>query len=158
MDHARRFQLTNGLLFAAALAHALWTWPLRATAALFAGGAALAFGLEAAGIAAGLLRHEARPRVAGVPVSVPLAWPAIVYVTYRVALLVVPAGVPAAALAALLATAADAATDPVMLRRGLWSYPPSRLSSLRFRGVPWWNFLAWLGLVFLTALLPAVVG
>jgi putative membrane protein len=158
MDHARRFQLSNVLLFAVALAHALSTWPPGATVALFAGGAALAFALEAVGIAAGLLRHEARPRVAGVPVSVPLAWPAIVYVAYRVALLVVPAGVPAAALAALLATAADAATDPAMVRRGLWSYPPSRLSTPRFRGVPWWNFLAWPGLVFVTAMLPALVG
>lgn len=158
MDDARRFQATNGLLAAVALAHALWTWPLRATVALFVGGAALAFALEAVGVALGLLRHEARPQVAGVPVTVPVAWPAIVYVASRGALLAVPAGVPAAALAALLATVADAVTDPIMVRRGVWSYPEARLSSPRVRGVPWWNALAWFGLTFATALLPGLVG
>jgi len=158
MDDTRRFQLTNVLLAAGAFAHALWTWPIRATVALFVGGAALAFALEAVGVAIGLLRHDARPQVAGVPVTVPLAWPAIVYVASRVALLVAPAGIPAAALAALFATAADAVADPIMVRRGVWAYPDSWISSPRFRGVPWWNFLAWLGVVFATALLPAVAG
>lgn len=154
MDPARRFQLSNSILFLATLSHALLTWPLRPAVGLFVGGTALAFGLEAIGTNSGLLRHNARPQVLSVPVSIPFVWPAIVYVFYRTSLLVTPVEVRAAALAALSATVFDAITDPIMLGRGLWAYPESRLSRPRFRGVPWWNFVAWFGVVFVTALVP----
>jgi putative membrane protein len=158
MDALRRYQVTNVALFAVTLVHALLTWPLEATAALFLGGAALAFALEVVAVTAGILRHELEPQVAAVPVTVPLVWPAVVYVAYRVALLVVPGGVPAAALAAVLATAFDVLTDPNGVREGVWAYPESPVSSPRFRGVPWWNFVMWLAVVFVTALLPTAVA
>lgn len=158
MDPRRRFQYATVALFVLACGHALLTWPARATVACFVGGAAIAFAFEVVGVRAGLLRHRLRPRVAGVPVSVLLAWPAVVYLAYRTARLVLPGGVAAAALAAVLAAAADVAADPRGVRQGVWEYPDSRLSEPRFRGVPWWNFAAWLAVVFLTALLPVAVG
>ncbi|MFB6150843.1 MAG: carotenoid biosynthesis protein [Haloarculaceae archaeon] len=153
----RRFQASNLVMAGVALAHALATWPLRATAALFLGGALLAFALEFVGVRAGLLRHRLSPQVASVPVSVVAAWPATVYLFYRLALLVAM-GVRAAALAAVLATAVNVAVDPRMVERGAWSYPESPVSRPRYRGVPWWNFLAWLVVVFVTALFPTLAS
>lgn len=157
MDALRRYQATNVTLFLVALGHAAVTWPPRVTLALFAGGAAVAFVLEIGAIALGLLKHNLRPQILGVPVSVVLVWPAVVYLAYRLALLVAPAGPGAAALAAVIATAVDVATDPNGVSDGVWEYPESRISEPRYRGVPWWNFLAWLVIVFCTAMLPSVV-
>lgn len=153
----RRYAAGNLLLFAGALGHALLTRSLPAVLALFAGGALLAFLAEAAAVRSGLLCHRLHPKLAGVPLPIPLAWPGVTYVSYLAALLVVPSGVAAAALAALLATAADLLADPVAVREGVWVYPRSRLSEPRFRGVPWWNFLGWIALVFTVAMLPASV-
>lgn len=158
MDALRRYQSTNVGLFLVAFAHAILTWPPRSVAALFVGGAVIAFALEAATIAAGLLTHNLQPRIAGVPVTVVLVWPAVVYLAYRVALLVAPPGAPAAALAAVIATATDVLTDPNGVSEGVWRYPESRLSTPRYRGVPWWNFVGWLVIVFVTAMLPSVFG
>lgn len=156
MDDLTRFRVVNVAIFAVALAHAALTWPPRAVLALFVGGAALAGVAEVVVIAAGLLEHELEPQVAGVPLVVLLAWPAVVYASLRVALLVAPAGPPAAALAAVLATAADVVTDPDGVERGVWRYPEAAVSTPRYRGVPWWNFVGWLLIVFVTALLPTV--
>lgn len=157
MDPARRFALANTVLVVAAFGHALLTWPLAETLALFVGGAAIAFVLEAATIAAGLLRHEMRPQVLGVPAVVVGAWPAVVYVTYRLALLALPEGVPAAAGAAVLATALDAVTEPRALAEGVWTFPEHPLSSPRLAGAPWWNVAGWLVVVFATAMLPSLL-
>lgn len=158
MNTLRHHQLPNLLLFGATLGHALLTWPLRATIALFAGGIVVAFACEAVVIRAGLLRHRLRPAVAGVPVTLVLAWPAITYATYRVAGLVVPAGLTAATLAALLATAFDVLIDPALTAAGRWTYPDAVVSEPRFRGVPWWNFAGWLTITFVTAMLPVLAG
>jgi putative membrane protein len=154
----RRYQATNVALFAVALAHALLTWPPRSTVALFAGGVLLALAAELLGVHLGLVEHALRWQLGGVPVSVLLAWPAVVYIASRVALLLAPAGAPAAAVAAVLATAFDVLTDPNGVDEGVWRYPETAVSEPRFRGVPWWNFLAWLLVVFLTALLPTLSG
>ena len=157
MDSRRRATLTFLGLAALALAHALVTWPLERVVVLFGGGAAVAFVAEAVVIRLGLLEHHTAPRVAGVPLAVVAVWPGVVYVGYRIALLVVDPGVPAAALAAVVATLWDLLTDPNGVD-ALWSYPPASLSEPRFRGVPWWNFVGWLLVVFVTAMLPTLVG
>ena len=156
MDALTRYQLSIGALFLVAAVHALLTWPLRATVALFVGGAVVAFVLEVGGVATGLLEHNLRPQIAGVPVTILLVWPSVVYLAYRLALLVAPADVRAAAVAAVLATAADVLTDPNGVSEGVWHYPESRISDPRFRGIPWWNFVAWLVIVFVTAMLPSL--
>lgn len=156
MDELYRHQLTNVVLFVLAVSHALVTWPLRATIALFAGGMGIAFALEVLGIKLGLFRHSFRPQIASVPVTILLAWPAIIYIAHRLALLVTPAAIPAAGLTAVIATVADALAEPRMIDRGAWEYPETAISQPRLRGVPWWNFVGWLGIVFVTALLPTV--
>ena len=143
---------------ALALVHAVGTWTPRRTAALFVGGAAIAFVAEAVVVRLGVLRHHTGPRLAGVPVAVVLAWPATVYVFYRAASLVVPPGVPAAGLAAVAATAVDVVADPVGVEAGHWSYPEAAVSRPRLRGVPWWNVVGWLAIVFATAMLPVLLG
>lgn len=158
MSAERRFVVGTLLLGGAALAHAALTWSVRPTIVLFGGCAVVAFLAEALVVRLGLLRHRVRPQVAGVPLVVLLAWPATVYVSYRAATFVLPPGVAAAALAAVAATLFDAATDPIGVAAGHWAYPESPLSRPRFRGVPWWNFAGWLVVVFVTALLPGVVG
>ena len=158
MDPKRQFVVGTLLVAAVALVHALLTWPLRSTVVLFVGGAAIAFVGELTVIRLGLLRHHVGQQVAGVPLVVLAGWPATVYGFYRAAALVVPAGVAAAALAAAAATLFDVYQDPVGVQRGLWSYPASRLSEPRWRGVPWWNFAGWLGVVFVTAMLASAYG
>lgn len=158
MDPVRRYSITNGIVVVLALGHALLTWPLADVLALFVGGATIAFVLEAVGVAAGLFHHEMRPQVLGVPASVIGAWPAVTYVAYSVALLALPGGVPAAAGAAVIALALDAATEPNAVAGGVWTYPEHPISSPRVAGVPWWNFVAWLVLVFVTAMLPTVLA
>jgi hypothetical protein len=157
MDPVLRYELTNVALTGVALVHALATWPPVDVAALFGGGAALVFVLETVGVGLGFHEHEMAPQVLGVPLVVVGAWPAIVYLTYRVALVALPAGAQAAAAAAVLATAMDALTEADAVAAGVWTYPEHPLSTVRWRGVPLWNFAAWLGVVFLTAMLPTLV-
>jgi putative membrane protein len=157
MDSRRRATLSFLGIAALALAHALWSWPLDRVFVLFAGGATLAFLSEAAVIKRGVLEHHTTPKVAGVPLAVVAVWPAVVYAFLRLSLLAVNGALPAAALAAVLATAWDLLTDPPSVG-DLWIYPESAVSSPRFRGVPWWNFAGWLLIVFVTALLPRLVG
>lgn len=154
---ARRHVLVDGALFALTLGHALLTWPLADVLALFGGGIVVAFVAEAPAIRAGLFYHNLRPQVAGVPVWVLLAWPAVVYVSVRVAGLFVAGAVATAALAAAFGTAMDVLTDPPAVEEGAWVYPERSGSEPRFRGVPWWNFAAWPVVVFVTAMLPAVL-
>lgn len=154
----RRYAMTSLGLGAAALGHGLLTWPVDRTLALFVGGAAIVFAAEVAGQQWGLVEHELVPQVLDVPVLVLLAWPATVYVTLRLALFVVPLGLGAALLAALVATLSDVVMEHQGLADGAWRYPRHPWSTARFRGVPYWNFGAWLGLSFLTALLPALVA
>ena len=153
---ARRYVAGQVGLFLLTLAHALLTWPLPETVALFAGGVAVAFAAEAPAIRAGLFTHNLRPRIAGVPVSILLAWPAVVYVAVRAASLVVDGPLAVAGTAAVLATVWDAAVEPRAVDAGAWSYA-EMIPGPTIRGVPWWNAAGWLVVVFLTALLPAAV-
>lgn len=153
---ARRYVAGQLGLFLLTLAHALLTWPLSETVALFAGGLAVAFAIEAPAIRAGLFTHHLRPQVAGIPVSILLAWPAVVYLAVRAASLIVDGALAVAAIAAVLATLADAAVEPHAVAVGAWEYADV-IPGPRVRGVPWWNAAGWLGVVFVTALLPSAI-
>ncbi|MFC6736675.1 hypothetical protein ACFQEQ_10555, partial [Halolamina salina] len=95
---ARRYVGSQIALFLATLLHALLTWPPSETVVLFAGGIAVAFAVEAPAIRAGLFTHYLRPRLVGVPVSILLAWPAVVYLAVRTASLIVDGPVAVAGL------------------------------------------------------------
>jgi hypothetical protein len=153
---ARRYVASQVGLFLLTLAHALYTWPLADTVALFAGGIAVAFLVEAPAVRVGLFRHYLRPRLVGIPVSILLAWPAVVYLAVRAASLVVDGPVAVAGLAAVLGTLADAVAEPGAVEDGAWEYSTT-IPGPRVRDVPWWNAAGWLGVVFVTALLPTLV-
>lgn len=152
---ANRYRASHVGLFLLTFGHALWSWPLADALALFVGGATIAFAVEAPAIRAGLFTHYLRPKVAGVPVTILLAWPAVVYPAVRVAEFFVDGAVAVAAVAAVLATLADAVVDPPAVADGAWSYNADWIPGPWFREVPWWNFAGWLLVVFLTAMLPA---
>lgn len=152
---ARRYVAGQLGLFVLTLAHALLTWPLAETVALFAGGVAVAFVAEAPAIRVGLFTHHLRPKLAGVPVSILLAWPAVVYLAVGAAAVLVDGSLAVAAMAAVLATLADATIEPRAVVAGAWTYADT--PGPRVREVPWWNAAGWLVVVFVTALLPAAV-
>ena len=125
-----------------AMAHAALTWPLRAVVALFAGGATVAFVAEAVVIRLGWLEHHVGPRVLGVPPYALFGWTGLVYIAFRVALLVAN-GRTAVVAGAALAAGYDALNDHRGVEAGLWTYTDD-LPGPRRRGVPWWNVVGWL--------------
>lgn len=149
MPRHRRFAATTVALGAGTFLHGLVTWPVRATIALFAGGAVIAFVAEAVVIHLGWLEHHIGPQVFGVPLYLLAGWPAVVYLAFRIARLVAT-GLPAVLLAAVLATTYDIVTDHQGVESGHWTYTDD-LPGPRFRGVPWWNFVGWLPITGLTA-------
>lgn len=131
------------------LLHAAYTWPAMAVLAFFGGGVLVAFLAEAVVIHLGWLEHHIGPTVLGVPLYILPGWTGAVYVSFQLALLVT-SGVPAVALAALLATTYDLLTDHRGVEEGYWTYTAG-LPGPSFRGVPWWNFVGWLGISAITA-------
>ncbi|MDL0140429.1 carotenoid biosynthesis protein [Halobacterium salinarum] len=151
---ARRFVRVVAVVWLAALASAVLTWPPAATAALFGGGAAIAFLAERVVIRAGWLTHHIDPAIRGVPLYALAGWTAVVYAAARVALLVT-AGWTAVATTAVLAAAFDAVTDPIGVASDYWTYRTA-LGGPQYCGVPWWNTAGWLAVAAATAA-PAVM-
>lgn len=151
---ALRYTVSQAGLFALTLAHALLTWPAADALTLFVGGAVVAFAVEAPAIRAGLFTHHLRPQLAGVPVTILLAWPAVVYLSVRIASLLVEGPVAVAATAAVMGTLLDIVADPPAVEDGAWEYHREDIPGPWIRGVPWWNFAGWLLVVFVTAMLP----
>jgi len=149
MTDSRNFVGTTIGLAVVAIAHALLTWPLFATATLFLGGATLAFVAEAVVVERGWLEHHVDPKLAGVPLYVLLGWPAAIYVALRVALLWTE-GVAAVATAAGVATAHDVLVDNRGVSEGYWTYSDD-LPGPRHGAVPWWNYAGWLAISGATA-------
>ncbi|NEU55843.1 carotenoid biosynthesis protein [Halorussus sp. MSC15.2] len=143
------FALTTVAVGVAALVHAVFTWPLDATVALFVGGAAVAFVAEAVAIGLGWLEHHIGPKLLGVPLYVLLGWTGVIYVVFRVGLLVTD-GAAAVAVAALLATGYDLLADHHGVEDGHWTYTDD-LPGPRRRGVPWWNYAGWTVISAVTA-------
>ena len=151
MSDVRRFVAGSVALGLGGLVHAALTWPPRATAAFFAGGGFVAFVAEAAVIERGWLEHHVDPKLLGVPLYILAGWTGIVYVAFRIALLVAD-GATAVALAAALATGYDALTDHRGVAEGHWTYTDD-LPGPRWRDVPWWNFVGWVAISATTAAL-----
>lgn len=131
--------------------HAVLTWPLSAVMAFFGGGAVVAFLAEAIAINMGWLQHHIGPKVLGVPLYVLLAWTGLVYIVFRLTLLVT-SGAEAVVLTAVVATVYDILTDHQGVQQGHWSYTDD-LPGPRHRGVPWWNYAGWL---WISAVTPAL--
>lgn len=149
MFNARIFVLTSVGLGVAGIAHALLTWPLAGVIAFFGGGAVVAFLAEAIAINMGWLEHHIGPTVLGVPLYVLFAWTGVVYLIFRLTLLVT-GGMEAVGLTAVIATGYDILTDHQGVTQGHWTYTDD-LPGPRYRGVPWWNYAGWL---FISAVTP----
>ena len=149
MPSSRTFAATTTAIGLIALVHAALTWPLEATLAFFAGGAAIAFVAEAVVINLDWLDHHVGPKVLGVPIYVLFGWTGVVYLSFRVALLAVD-GVPAVTLGAAIATTYDILTDHRGVADGHWTYTDD-LPGPRLREVPWWNFAGWVVISAATA-------
>lgn len=146
---SRAFALTTVALGLVALLHAALTWPPAATLAFFGGGALVALVAEAVVIKLDWLEHRIGPKVSDVPVYVLFGWTGVVYVAFRLSLLVTD-GWAAVVVAAVLATTYDALTDHRGVSDGHWTYTDD-LPGPRPRGVPWWNFAGWLLVSLVTA-------
>ena len=152
-----RCQMAESRIFAAAtvavgllgVVHAVVTWPARATLALFAGGALVAFVAEAVVSNLGWLEHHVGPALLGVPLYVLFGWTGVVYAAFRLALLVTD-GWSGVALGAAVATTYDFLADHRGVARGYWTYTDD-IPGPRVRSVPWWNFVGWLLISVLTA-------
>ena len=149
MPSSRTFAATTVVLGLLSLGHAALTWPVAATLAFFGGGAVVAFLAEAVVIAFDWLEHHIGPKLVGVPLYVLFGWTGLVYVAFRVALLVTD-GWLAVGAAAALATAYDVLTDFRGVADGHWTYTDD-LPGPRAREVPWWNFAGWFVISGLTA-------
>lgn len=149
MTGSRTFATATVAVGVVALAHAILTWPLYATVALFGGGGLIAFVAEALVINLGWLDHNIGPKIVGVPPYLLFGWTGVVYIAFRAALLVTN-GWLAVALTGVLATTYDVLTDHHGVDDGHWTYVDS-LRGPRYRGVPWWNYLGWLTISCLTA-------
>ncbi len=155
------------------LAHASLSAALNLIASMHARGPrhAAAFFALAAGLPAlgellvtgplGLLRHRTQPRIAGVPVAIPLGWYCVIqgsFVTAERILAQFPSSasvrrgfLPPAA--ALIGASLDLVLDPAGLDGGLWewngdgAYAREIEGSNGHKGVPLVNYLGWLTLV-----------
>jgi putative membrane protein len=149
---------------AASVAHALSTRGVPAGAALFAVAAA-GLAVEAAGVASGLpfgayaYSDALGPRVAGVPLVVPLAWTWMAWPAWLAAGRVVVGRTRRVALAGVGLAAWDLFLDPQMVAEGYWRWADPRPALPGVPGVPVSNYLGWLVVaVGLMALLHAVGG
>lgn len=149
MPSTRLFVATTITLGLVALAHAVSTWPLSATLAFFGGGVLVALIAEAVVINLGWLEHHLSPKLAGVPIYALFGWTGTMYVAFRIALLFTD-GWLAVTAAAVLATTYDVLADHRGVADGYWTYTDD-LPGPRFRGVPWWNFVGWLVISWVTA-------
>jgi hypothetical protein len=149
MVSKRVFAATTIAVGIVTLLHAVVTWPIAATLALFGGGALTAFIAEAIVINLGWLEHNIGPKAVGVPLYVLFGWTGTIYVAFRGALLVTDGWV-AVAVAAILATTYDVFTDHMGVADGHWTYTDD-LAGPRYRDVPWWNYAGWLLISCLTA-------
>lgn len=149
MTSARTFAISTVILGLVTLAHAIVTWPVAATLALFGGGALIAFVAEVVVIQLDWLEHHIGPNVLGVPLYLLFGWTGVIYLLFRIALLVTDGWV-AVALTGILATTYDILTDHQGVENGHWTYQDN-LPGPRYREIPWWNFLGWLLISSLTA-------
>lgn len=154
MSSSRIFVLISVGMGIAGIAHALLTWPLSAVMAFFAGGALVAFIAEAIAINLGWLDHHIGPKILGVPLYVLFAWTGLVYLVFRVTLLV-SSGMEAVLLTAVIATGYDILTDHQGVEQGHWTYT-DELPGPRYRGVPWWNYAGWFVISAVTPWLATV--
>ncbi|MFB6254162.1 MAG: carotenoid biosynthesis protein [Halobacteriaceae archaeon] len=142
MDNHHFFPIVTTILTGITAIHAILTWPANAVLVFFIGGAIIAFVAEAIVINAGWLEHHIGLQFLGVPLYVGIAWPGLIYIVFRISMLLT-SGLTAIALTGILATIFTVITDPYGVAQNYWTYTAD-MPGFRYRNVPWWNFVGWL--------------
>jgi uncharacterized membrane protein len=142
------------------VAHALRTRGLRAAAALVGTATLGGFAVEAVGVATGFpfgtydYSGQLGPRLAGVPLIIPLAWTWMAWPAWIAAGHLLRRRAARIAVAAVGLAAWDLFLDPQMVAEGYWRWHDPVPALPGVPGVPIGNYLGWLGfaLVLMTAL------
>jgi uncharacterized membrane protein len=136
--------------YAASMSHALLTRGTRAAALLVAVTTGGGFAVEALGVATGFpfggyaYSGDLGPRLAGVPLVVPLAWTWMAWPAWLAAARVTRSGPARVALAAVGLAAWDLFLDPQMVAEGYWTWADPHPALPGVPAVPAGNYLAWL--------------
>ncbi|MFF3868421.1 carotenoid biosynthesis protein [Micromonospora sp. NPDC001898] len=142
--------------------HALLSRGPRAAAALVAVATGGGFAIEALGVATGFpfgsydYSGELGPKLAGVPLIIPLAWTWMAWPAWLTAARLAPPGVGRVALAAVGLAAWDLFLDPQMVAEGYWVWRGATPALPGLPGVPVSNYLGWLlfAVLLMAALRP----
>jgi uncharacterized membrane protein len=161
------YPLTNGdaragltvavvvLGFALSVAHAWTTRGPRTAAWLVAATAGGGFAVEALGVATGFpfgayaYSGDLGPKLAGVPLVIPLAWTWMAWPAWLAALRVARRTVSRVALGAVGLAAWDLFLDPQMVAEGYWTWSDPHPALPGVPDVPIGNYLGWLAVALL---------
>ncbi len=160
------FTVTTVVLgYVLSVTHAALTRGARAAAALVATATLGGFAVEALGVATGFpfgtydYSGELGPKVAGVPLIIPLAWTWMAWPAWLAACRVFRAWPARVALAAVGLAAWDLFLDPQMVAEGYWIWDSPTPALPGVPGIPVGNYLGWLGFaVVLMAALRVAAG
>jgi len=142
--------VTVALGYATSVSHALLTRGPRAAALLVAVTTGGGFAVEALGVATGFpfgdytYSGELGPRLAGVPLVVPLAWTWMAWPAWLAAVRVTASPVARVVLAAVGLAAWDLFLDPQMVAEGYWTWTDPDPALPGVPGVPIGNYVGWL--------------
>ncbi|SCL18261.1 putative membrane protein [Micromonospora pallida] len=142
--------------------HALLTRGVRTAVTLVAVATGGGFAVEALGVATGFpfggyhYSGALGPKLAGVPLVIPLAWTWMAWPAWLAATRLVRPGVRRIALAAVGLATWDLFLDPQMVAEGYWRWRDASPALPGLPGVPVTNYLGWLlfGLLVMTLLRP----
>ncbi|MGC4805767.1 carotenoid biosynthesis protein [Micromonospora sp. DT233] len=145
-----------------AVGHALLSRGPRTAAALVAVATGGGFAIEALGVATGFpfgsydYSGELGPKLAGVPLIIPLAWTWMAWPAWLTAARLVAPGIGRVALAAVGLAAWDLFLDPQMVAEGYWVWRDATPALPGLPGVPVSNYLGWLlfAVLLMAALRP----
>jgi len=147
---ARLVAATVALGFAASVWHAAATRGGRTAAALVAVTAGGGFAVEAVGVATGVpfggyaYSGALGPRLAGVPLVIPLAWTWLAWPAWLAATRLVRPGPARIGVAAVGLAAWDLFLDPQMVAEGYWRWDDPTPALPGVPGIPLTNYLGWL--------------
>lgn len=142
--------------------HALLSRGPRAAAALVAVATGGGFAIEALGVATGFpfgsydYSGELGPKLAGVPLIIPLAWTWMAWPAWLAAVRLTSSGPGRVALATVGLAAWDLFLDPQMVAEGYWAWRNATPALPGLPGIPVSNYLGWLlfAVLLMSALRP----
>ncbi|WP_422774670.1 carotenoid biosynthesis protein [Plantactinospora sp. WMMC1484] len=164
-DRARLTVATVCLGYLLSVGHALLSRGLRVATGLVLVTTGGGLAVEVLGVATGVpfggyaYSGQLGPKLAGVPLVIPLAWTWMAWPAWLAAVRLTRSGTGRVALAAVGLAGWDLFLDPQMVAEGYWSWQDPHPALPGVPGVPVGNYLGWLLFaVLLMALLGPVAG